>query len=397
MFYQRFLVCVLIPACALVSGCGGGGGGASTSFTSPIAPQTGSLTIRLAHCGSLSKCPPESYSRYSLFIGGEYEGRQMASIRAANPDARILFYQIAAVVTDAQWAITALAETQVYSWVNENHPEWFLLDTQGRRIRFRDYPSHWVLDPGNTEYQNAFARNVIDSARRIGADGVKLDNIQYHYDWTFDPIPAKYPTIWSYAEAMTSFINNVSAQIRAAGLIVIGNGSAETCVSAPWTDWIAQLDGREYEPPGMPYEPTYEREQLWLDLFRGYTSYPDKISVKYLPDPRQVPEVFRFAVASYLLWMGPNSYAACPYTDGSVPVSHPLLDLAIGQPTGPCVKIGASAYKRTFEYGQVILNISASASEAVVVEPGYRDATRGPVAAGTVTLAPHQSLILVKQ
>lgn len=188
---------------------------------------------------------------------------------------------------------------------------------------------------------------------------------------------------------MGQFVHRVCPAIQAAGLQVIGNGANEAWHRGTWSDWINYFDGREIED-----EPTFDDEGQWRDYLAGFTSMPDKIYVDYLPNPDLYPAIFRFKVASFLLWMGPNSYLACPFSTSSEPIYDPILGLRIGQPTGQCTQVGSKVYRRTFEHGEVFVNISASSSEDVTVGSGLVDATTGAAVQGTVTLAPHQSLIL---
>lgn len=391
MFYQRVLVCALVLACAALSGCGGGGG-TTAAFTSPVAPPTGSLTIKLALFGFMPTGSAALMQRYGVYQGGEHNQAQMRAFKAANPTGTTLLYQMAGAATQEEWARTTPNDPIGYYWIDQNRPEWFLVDSAGNRISYENYPTIWAIDPGNEEYQRMWAEKAIERARRIGADGIKIDAVNSRFDWNHSALPAKYPTQSDYARAMDAFVRAVVPVIRQAGLIVIGNGSGEPWNNGAWAEWINLFDGREQETIS-----TFVAEPLWRDFLDSYQALPDKLYVYYLPDPDQSPDLFRYNVATYLLYMGPNSYASLPYNYGPEPKSHPLLDLAIGRPTGPCQQIGSVTYRRTFEYGQVILNVSAASSETVQVEPGYRDATQGPVAAGAVTLAPRQSLILVRE
>lgn len=394
MNLKNALFLLSIALVLALSGCGGGGVSLDASRTTSNQTLAASTapTIKMALFGGTPNFSAETQQRYGLFVGGEHKAKEMAEFKAANPEAKNFLYQIAAAAAEVEYARTTPTDPIGYYWIDENHPEWFLLDSEGKRIAYKDYPEIWALDPGNKAYQDMWAEKAIERAKRIGADGVKIDAANSRYDWHHTTVPTKYPTQQDYYLAMDAFVRNVIPKIQAAGLLVIGNGSGEPWNTGAWSEWIDIFDGREQEAlSGYLYEP------LWRDFLNSYTRLPNKLYVYYLPNPQLQPELFRYNVASYLLFMGPSSYASCPHTDSPEPIYDPLLDIRIGQPTGPCVQLGENTYRRTFEFGEVLLNISSSKAEAVEVGSGLSDVLTGPVAAGPVTLAPHQSLILISQ
>jgi hypothetical protein len=366
---------VIIAIAIGLSGCGAGGGDSSLSTASPTTEQTlataPSLTIRLALFGNLGSCPDAIRQRYGLYVGGEYEADAMRAFKQSNPEAKVFLYQFAGGAMEAEWARAMPNDPIGYFWILENRPEWFLVDESGNRVHDPDYPNLWRVNIDNEEYQQMWIANAIRRAKSIQADGIKID-----------------------AGNNDAFLRRAASAIHAAGLLVTVNGSCGMWNKPPWSDWLGFLDGHEYEPEGSPVM-EYESIEAWENMLAGYTMFAEKIHVHYMANPQKYPEVFRFEVASFLLCMGPNSYAALPWNEGP-PMYDPLLGLRIGKPTSQCAKIGVTTYRRTFEHGEVILNISGSSSESVQVGSGLRDVSTGPVTAGAVTLAPHQSLILSK-
>ena len=101
-------------------------------------------------------------------------------------------------------------------------------------------------------------------------------------------------------------------------------------------------------------------------------------------------------VASFLLWQGPNSYLGVNYcTDPQLP-SDPMMDVALGKPTGACEQIGGATYRRAYEHGEVIVNSSATASATVELQAGGTDPYGKHIDAGTKTLAPHGWLVVAR-
>ena len=173
-------------------------------------------------------------------------------------------------------------------WIKDNHPEWLLLDVNGAIARFANYPYLIGVDLGDPVYQRIWTANAIRLAKMVGADGIKIDNINSRYDWNFDVTLAKYPDRASYMAAMDSFVRYAVAEIHRAGLIVIGNGSGEDWDTPPWSEWIQLFDGRESE------RTTPQDVDTWRSVQNSYRRFPDKLYVHYLRDPAVNEQFFRF-------------------------------------------------------------------------------------------------------
>ena len=153
----------------------------------------------------------------------------MGAIRAANSATKVLVYQEAQTEgpgscqydTHPSWGIS-------YCYADANHPEWFLLTNSGQRAQYTDN-GYYMMDIGSVSYQQAFAANVIATARRDGFDGVELDDVNLSPAHGTDGTLAKY-TDAQYAAATESFVAAVSRDVSAAGLVI----SANVGNSNPW-------------------------------------------------------------------------------------------------------------------------------------------------------------------
>jgi hypothetical protein len=300
-------------------------------------------------------------------------------------------YKLLGASTTAPWAETIPYDPIPYRWIESHHPEWFLLDTNGQRVSFTTASETLGLDLGDPLYQKMWTAEVIRRAKMIGADGVMIDSVTTRYDWNFDVTLAKYPDRASYIAAMDSYVRYAVPEIKRAGLLVIGNGSAEDWDSPPWSDWIQLFDGRQYEPMA-----TYETEDRWRALQNSYKRFPDKLYVQFLPNPEFDEGFFKFSLASFLIWSGTNSYAGIYCSDVHVPY-HPLFDVQMGKPVGEGEQVAPTAYHRRFENGDVFVEISGTDAQTVDIPEGLRNAETGaPVPSGPTALQPHQALILIK-
>jgi hypothetical protein len=63
-----------------------------------------------------------------------------------------------------------------YVDANTNHPDWFAVDSSGKRIEWNGYPGHWQMTVWNPAYQEAWVDSVVAEVDRNGWDGVLADN-----------------------------------------------------------------------------------------------------------------------------------------------------------------------------------------------------------------------------
>jgi len=139
----------------------------------------------------------------------------------------------------------------------------------------------------------------------------------------------------------------------------------------------------------------YEDEAFWRSLLASYNKFPDKMYMQCLPDPDTQPAIYRFAIASFLLWAQEKSFVSFYCGGGPLPYD-PLLDIEMGDPMGNAQPIGEHVFGRVYEKGRVYLNISASVSEWIDIPPGLLYAeTRLPVPDGPRLLGPREPLILL--
>ncbi len=146
-----------------------------------------------------------------------------------------------------------------------NHPSWILTDQNGKQIL---YQNHYLMDVGNTAYQQTCLQNLIPVAKRGGFDGVYWDMVNMKLSWTLPPnttVP-EYPTDPSWQTAMYSMLSYAGAQLHANGLMAIANIGGG--IPRLWQQWNGPLDGAE--------------EESWTDgkagLLQQIPNWPSKLS-----------------------------------------------------------------------------------------------------------------------
>lgn len=120
--------------------------------------------------------------RYSVIILNSWARSVRDQIRQVNPAATLLVYQClsstrnyAGAVVNGQ-DVPDLPTGVGYMEAQNEHPEWFALDTAGNRIQWGPYPGTWQMAVWDTGYQQRWTTNVAARVTADGWDGVFGDN-----------------------------------------------------------------------------------------------------------------------------------------------------------------------------------------------------------------------------
>ena len=358
-------------------------------------------------------------TRYGYVILQEYMYAQVAQIKHANPNTKVLAYLEAAAVRSrsctgaSQPPYTPHDSFGVdFCYVASQHAEWFLRNSAGARLGYADYPSYMLMDIGNQAYQGTWAKNVIAAVKADGFDGVYIDDVNTYPGHGIDRQIAEY-TDRAYGRAMTSFIATVSAEIRSAGLLVGANVAAN-----PWIAW-QRADGlniashltayarEHYSRYGDICGPFSNRfnttanngtpplvELLNYDKAVQATG-ADLLGVDYGNSPATASDLVTMAYgrAAFLLaWDGRGGGAYVYRPCGEVDPAGAAWIIELGTPTAAAVLTGA-VYQRSYSRGLVFLNPSPGRTATVSVPDGYVDA-HGARVSGSVGLAPATALLL---
>jgi hypothetical protein len=165
-------------------------------------------------------------------------------LKVRNPRLRVLM--IVDMMSADPSDPTGISDWVGYTEADTNHPEWFLTNTSGNRLPFKDYPTSFVMDVGNPAYQQAGLARVINEAKTDGFDGVFLDDANASLRWILaggSAECAKYPTDAEWQSAVYSFLRNTAPKLRGAGLIVAANIGGSTITPGLWQKWNGPIDG----------------------------------------------------------------------------------------------------------------------------------------------------------
>ena len=179
--------------------------------------------------------------RADVVVLHEWEKERLRALKAANPRITVLMIKNLSSITAAEYGN---AGTGISTQQAADHPEWYLLNTSGKRFTFNDYGYLWAADIGNRDYQVRWAANVAAKLKADPWDGVLVDDanptMEYHY-----PVGAvaKYPTDAAYQQATGSALALIGPRLRAQGKLVVANFGSWRVYRSAVTPWLKYVYG----------------------------------------------------------------------------------------------------------------------------------------------------------
>ncbi|MBN2410461.1 hypothetical protein JXQ31_02140 [candidate division KSB1 bacterium] len=282
--------------------------------------------------------------------------------------------------------------------LNDDHPEFFLLDKNGNRCwayRNTGYKERYLMDIGNPSYQDywveAILTDVVNGPFR--ADGLHIDNVGPVNTFNSDD-PIKYDTPEKWKNAANSFVDKITKKMHENNTKIWinagGTHSEKGCVM------LMTLDGLENPPDVVGEEgafvhswgkadATFEREDQWRSSL-DFMSRLKKSSQAYFAhvkiDPGESgidnwgkPFTFRqalwYALGSYLLGNDGNDYF---FFSGKSRYGkkdwwfNEYSSIDLGKPAGPYqvnLHDGNNIYYREFANGYVYVNPTSNDAKGI--------------------------------
>ncbi len=328
------------------------------------------------------------------------------------------------------------ADLYNYDDVSSNHPDWFLVDSNGQRILFDDT---YYLDIGRSDVRERAWQSLRDFLNRCGRPRyIYLDN----YDMRVGPgryAPPSYPTNDLWVQAVVGWTEYLGSRLRSE--FQFPDGSYPRFVpNVAWAPgfWLRGIPGVSQDAPGvatLPYMggfllehaftharstpgtttiPNYgsatggngpQRWDNWVlrNTIRLATEYPDRLCILIptlwtnAPDSRQK---LRFAIAGCLIVQHDNTFVQIDprreqeqYPDGYYP---PELFVPLGLPQGNFQILNGDIivgglFVREYQNGVVVWNPRHDATYTYTVPRDYYDWDRNLVRAGTQVQVPPQT------
>ncbi len=291
--------------------------------------------------------------------------------------------------------------------ISKNHPDWFLLDTNGNRMRTSPTSSYWRMDPGNAGWKSFFVSRLLEIDQQQGWTGVFLDNLEASLGEIKRDglLPAKYQDDASYQAAVKGFIQYLYTNYAQAYNRPMMANIISRSTEAQWFNYTPYLTGAMQERWAVPWSGTagYQSESKWsADMaLAEKTQAQGKYIMLIAQGSKTDTARQNFAFASYLLVS--NGKASFRYTDSSIYSEVWLYDnykIQLGSALGARYQSG-TAWRRDFTQGYVIVDpvnntatISTATAATATVTKAPTLAVPPTAATATVTKAPTLAVTL---
>jgi hypothetical protein len=275
--------------------------------------------------------------------------------------------------------------------ISQTHADWFLLDTNGNRMRTSPGSNYWRMDPGNAGWRSFFVSRLLEIDQQKGGSGVFLDNLEASLGEIKRDglLPAKYPDDASYQAAVKGFIQYLyTSYAQAYNRPMVANIISRS-TEAQWFNYTPYLTGAMQERWAVPWSNTagYLSESKWsADMaLAEKTQAQGKYIILVAQGSKTETARQNFAFASYLLVS--NGKASFRYSDSSIYSEVWLYDnykVQLGSPLGARYQSGTT-WRRDFANGYVTVDPVNNTANISLKPAATATATKPPTLVPTST------------
>lgn len=326
----------------------------------------------------------------------------------------------------------------VYNYINNNHPEWFLLqDTEDpkkadaknpdNRIRWNPtdkdhtYYNRFFFDVGNEQLQRWIAKYLserlamgVGDNTEFAYDGIAMDNVLLGV-W-HKSISRRCPN-WTYAgkkrewnKAYFDYLKVVKKKLNEKGFILVVNQTLDYSSNKDGKDWDRLAEGVNgmTDEKALGYSEHYLADDKWLASIERHEWILDKGLVDWWvcyprKDGEKAYEEFLYTYCSWLLVKRPEKsfYYA---TRGVRGYGNPVVpwykeyDLPIGESTTKRYKIG-DCWARNYQNAAIIVvNPTRQAQQINFCNNGeiFVDHATNKMFSGPISLPPQSGRIFLR-
>lgn len=318
---------------------------------------------------------------YDLVVLNATEIGAMRRLRALNPEVKVLVYKDLSSTRnypgvvygehDAFYLPTGVG----YFAAQREHPEWFAVDRDGRRIEWKPYPQHWQMAVWNPEYQKAWTRSVVDEVVREGWDGVLADNdfstLRHYSDAVLEGTGNAEGTDRLLREGLDAFLSTAGDALRQAGKMLIPNISESHLTAGRWSAH-SRYDGGMEENFGLRDDGGAEglltfRGNEWKEL-RAQAALGESwlLLVTHVKGKREE----RVGYATAALLAGPHTCWSAARTPGyRNPDWSSYQGTGLGEAVETANRLPSGVWTRQYTNGWVAVNPTGQAAQ-VAPPPG---------------------------
>jgi hypothetical protein len=335
--------------------------------------------------------------RYRVMILMHDDGAMIRRLKARNRNLKVLMH-VDMMGSDTRDP-TGKSDWAGYAEAKAHHADWFLRDAGGSPLVFKGSPTAFVMDVGDSAYQNVGIARVTRSARARGFDGVFLDDANASLRWVVvggSAACVKYPTTAQWQAAVYAFLSTVAPRLHAAGLLVVANIGGSIITPGLWQKWNGPIDGAMEESfTDGGTGPDSLANGRWLPKLRHalWSEATGKISLDHAVTATRVGA--RYALATMLLAArGENLFSASIGYSREVWWPEYATASSLGSPLGAYRVLRSGVYRRDFTNGVVLVNPGPQATTKVRLRGTYSGSGLAKVTA--VSLAPTSGVVLTK-
>ncbi len=197
-----------------------------------------------------SQVPLESLaSTFDFFILTHKDEAARDRLLASGRQGQVLQYLLLAEITKPRSCSASPTGNQVaylagdFCRISRDHPDWFLLDQHGNRVRAAD--GNYYMDPGNAGYRWFWLRRAITLQTAFGWNGLFLDNVDASRAkfGQHGIALARYPNDPSYQAAVEGFLEYIEQTYSGADHKPMLANIVSVRNDAVWVRYIQHLDG----------------------------------------------------------------------------------------------------------------------------------------------------------
>ena len=254
--------------------------------------------------------------------------------------------------------------------ISEQHPDWFLLDQDGRRIKSGDDTFH--MDPGSEGFRRFWLERARELQETHGWDHIFLDNVEASRAKMTkdDRVPANYPDDESYQAAVEGFLDFIRQNyFGPQGKSIYGN-IVSIDEEQVFDHYIQHLDGAMLESFATAWDDGYRSPDEWEEqMLRVENALSQGKTLILVAQGEQADlELQNFTFASYLLIA--NGNAAYRYTHSGAYREvwlYENYELELGKALGDRYREDGG-WRRDFTNGYVTVNPITNEAEIVVTQ-----------------------------
>lgn len=335
----------------------------------------------------------QNFSTFILTKGNESTRDQLLALGAQHPILEYLRFEAImdpGSCTTTPWNNNVAYKVGDFCDISANHPDWFLLTSDGNRIvHMTGTTKFYLMDPGNAGWRAFFLSRVREIfTADTGWDGIFLDNVETtnicHVN--AGEVLAAYPDNASFQAAVQGFLQYLRVNyFQPNGKLLSANLIARTD-DAYFTSYLTYLDGAMHEGWAIDDPNRWRSAAEWEKhmALAEQTQAMGKFIILVSHGTQTDLELQNFAFASYLLIA--NGKASFRYAASSAYNQAWLYDnyrINLGAPLGNRYQSG-TAWKRDFANGFVTVDPNSHAV-SITLTTGPTPTTLPPTATAQAT------------